>query len=172
MVVLGLHCCCVWAFSSCGVRGYSLVALHRLLIVVPSLVAEHRLCTQSSSVVAAHELSCSAPCGIFPDQGLNPRPLRWQVDSQSQDHQGRPWDLFKMRILTLYLRPTESETPGTEPQVCANSLRWPRCPVELGLGSSLPSTGWRSRGSFISPNRGVYEFKPQLGLFVFCLPIF
>ena len=90
MVVLGLRCCCVWAFSSCGVRGYSLVALHRLLIVVPSLVAEHRLCTQSSSVVVAHELSCSAPCGIFPDQGLNPCPLHWQAHSYPMYHQESP----------------------------------------------------------------------------------
>ena len=36
--VLGLHCC-VRAFSSCGERGYSLVAVHRLLIVVVSHVA-------------------------------------------------------------------------------------------------------------------------------------
>ena len=147
--------------------GYSLVAVHGFLILGASLVVGGW-----AAGVAACWLSSPVACGIFPDQGLNPRPLRWQVHSQAQDHQGRPWDLFKMRIVTLYLRPTESETPGMEPQVCANSLRWPRCPVELGLGSSLPSTGWRSLGPFISPNCGVYEFKPQLGLFVFCLPIF
>ena len=72
MIVLGLHCFCVWAFSSCGVRGYSLVALPRPLIVVPSLVAERRLCAQRSSVVEAHELSCSAACGIFPGWGRTP----------------------------------------------------------------------------------------------------
>ena len=33
------------------------------------------------SVVVAHGLSCSAACGIFPDQGSNPCPLHWQVDS-------------------------------------------------------------------------------------------
>ena len=79
MIVLGLHCFCVWAFSSCGVRGYSLVALPRPLIVVPSLVAERRLCAQRSSVVEAHELSCSAACGIFPHQGSNPCPLQRQA---------------------------------------------------------------------------------------------
>ena len=26
-----------------------------------------------------HGLSCSVSCGIFPDQGLNPRSVRWQV---------------------------------------------------------------------------------------------
>ena len=29
----------------------------------------------------AHGLSCSAACGIFPDQGSNPCPLHWQADS-------------------------------------------------------------------------------------------
>ena len=34
-----------------------------------------------ASVVVAHGLSCSEACGIFPDQGSNPCPLHWQVDS-------------------------------------------------------------------------------------------
>ena len=29
----------------------------------------------------AHGLSCSAACGIFPEQGSNPGPLHWQTDS-------------------------------------------------------------------------------------------
>ena len=33
------------------------------------------------SVVVVHGLSCSGACGIFPDQGSNPCPLRWQPDS-------------------------------------------------------------------------------------------
>ena len=33
------------------------------------------------SGVVANRLSCSAACGIFPDQGSNPCPLRWQSDS-------------------------------------------------------------------------------------------
>ena len=31
---------------------------------------------RAGSVVVAHRLSCSAACGIFPDQGSNPCPLR------------------------------------------------------------------------------------------------
>ena len=38
----------------------------------------------------AHRLSCSAACGIFPDQGSNPCPLHWQADSQPLCHQGSP----------------------------------------------------------------------------------
>ena len=42
------------------------------------------------SVVVAHGPRCSAACGIFPDQGSNPCPLRWQADSQPLRHQGSP----------------------------------------------------------------------------------
>ena len=54
--------------SSCGERRLLFLAACGLLIAVASLVAEHGL-------------SCSAACGIFPAQGLNPCPLHWQVDS-------------------------------------------------------------------------------------------
>ena len=99
LAALGL-CCCVRAFSSCGERGLLFVAVHRLLIAVASLVAEHGLQAHglqqlwhmgsavvargpqsAGSVVVAHGLSCSAACGIFPDQGSNPCPLHWQADS-------------------------------------------------------------------------------------------
>ena len=79
LAVLGL-CCCKWAFSGCGMQGYSLVAVLRLLIAVASLAAEQQL-QSTGSVVVAQGFNCPEPCGIFPDQGLNPRPLRWQVDS-------------------------------------------------------------------------------------------
>ena len=46
--------------------------------------------TRAGSVVVAHEPSCSAACGIFPDQGSNPCPLHWQADSQPLCHQGSP----------------------------------------------------------------------------------
>ena len=35
----------------------------------------------AGSAVVAHGLSCSAACGIFPDQGSNPCPLHWQAYS-------------------------------------------------------------------------------------------
>ena len=35
----------------------------------------------AGSVFVAHGLSCSAACGIFPDQGSNLCPLHWQADS-------------------------------------------------------------------------------------------
>ena len=64
------------------------LAVRGLLIAVASLAEntglsscgsralEHRL-----SSCGTRGLSCSAACGIFPDQGSNPCPLHWQVDS-------------------------------------------------------------------------------------------
>ena len=44
----------------------------------------------AGSAVVAHGPSCSAACGIFPDQGSNLCPLHWQADSQPLRHQGSP----------------------------------------------------------------------------------
>ena len=49
---------------------------------------------RAGSVVVAHGPSCSAACGIFPEQGSNPCPLHWQADSQPLRHQGSPLSLF------------------------------------------------------------------------------
>ena len=54
----------------------------------------------AGSVVVAHGLSCSAACGIFPDQGSNPCPLHWQADSQPLHHQGSPKHPFLIKTLT------------------------------------------------------------------------
>ena len=56
------------AYSCCGARALGARA---------SVVAAHGLssCGTQASVVVAHGLSCSVACGIFPDQGSNPRAL-------------------------------------------------------------------------------------------------
>ena len=79
-----LHCG-AWAshhggLSHCGARAPDVQA---------SVVVARGL-QSAGSVVVAHRLSCSAACGIFPDQGLNPCPLYWQADSQPLHHQGSP----------------------------------------------------------------------------------
>ena len=48
----------------------------------------------AGSVIVAHGPSCSAACGIFPDQGSNLCPLHWQADSQPLSHQGSPGSFF------------------------------------------------------------------------------
>ena len=65
----------------------SLVAEHGLQVHglqylwhVGSVVVAHGLLS-AGSVAVVHGLTCSAACGIFPDQGLDLCPLHWQVDS-------------------------------------------------------------------------------------------
>ena len=84
-------------------RGCSLILVCGLLTVVASLVSEHRLqgawasevaapkLQTTGSTVAAHRLSCSPACGLFPDQGSDPRLLHWQADSLPLSHQGSPY---------------------------------------------------------------------------------
>ena len=48
----------------------------------------------AGSVVVAHGPSCSAACGILPDQGSNQCSLHWQADSQPLCHQGSPYFCF------------------------------------------------------------------------------
>ena len=55
----------------------------------------------AGSVVVAHGPSCSAACGIFPDQGSNPCLLHWQADSQPLRHQGSPIFSFLRNLHTV-----------------------------------------------------------------------
>ena len=58
----------------------------------------------AGSVIVAHGPSCSAACGIFPDQGSNPCPLYWQADSQPLRHQGSPFDHFLIGLFVFCYR--------------------------------------------------------------------
>ena len=62
---------------------------------------------RAGSVVVAHGPSCSAACGIFPDQGSNPCPLHWQADSQPLHHQGSPFQ----SVLCLFLNSLQAIHP-------------------------------------------------------------
>ena len=75
-----LHCVFVAAHRLVAMsRGCSLVAVRRLLTAAASLGVEQLRCVGSE--VAALRLNCPEACGIFPNQGPNPCPLHWQVDS-------------------------------------------------------------------------------------------
>ena len=111
-----------WVFVS--VRGLSLVAAsggHSSSRCV-GLSLSWPLLLQSTgsrcagSVIVAHGPSCSAACGIFPDQGSNPCPLHWQADFQPLHHQGSPAYVFlnlvvgtlkkvfkKVKLILIYL---------------------------------------------------------------------
>ena len=93
MAVLGLHFC-ARAFSSCGKWGPLFIMVRGPLIIAASLVGSTgSRC--AGSVIVAQGPSCSAACGIFPDQGSNPCPLHWQADSPPLRHQGSPYIAFK-----------------------------------------------------------------------------
>ena len=89
-----------WVFVS--VRGLSLVAAsggHSSsrcmdLSLSRPLLLRSTGSRRAGSVVVSHGPSCSAACGIFPDQGSNPCPLHWQADSQPLCHQGSPGFTF------------------------------------------------------------------------------
>ena len=81
-------------YSSLQCVGFSLL----WLLLWQSTGSRH-----TGSVVVVHGLSCSATCGIFPDQGSNPCPLHWQADSYPLCHQG------SLTFLTLLSASAELE---------------------------------------------------------------
>ena len=89
-----------WVFVS--VRGLSLAMVsggHSSsrcagLSLSRSLLLRSTGSRRAGSVAVAHGPSCSAACGIFPDQGSNLCPLHWQADSQPLHHQGSPSPSF------------------------------------------------------------------------------
>ena len=88
-----------WVFVS--VRGLSLVAAsggHSSsqctgLSLSRPLLLRSTGSRRAGSVIVAHGPSCSAACGIFPDQDSNPCPLHWQADSTTAPP-GKPLPLF------------------------------------------------------------------------------
>ena len=52
--------------------GWAFIAVHGLSLAAVS---------SGYSLVAVHGLTCSEARGIFPDQGLKPRPMHWQAGS-------------------------------------------------------------------------------------------
>ena len=100
-IYLFIHLWLCWVFVS--VRGLPLVAAsggHSSsrcagLSLSRPLLLRSTGSRHAGSVVVAHGPSCSAACGIFPDQGSNQCPLHWQADSQPPRHQGSPCFRFK-----------------------------------------------------------------------------
>ena len=102
MAVLCLRFC-ARAFSSCGKRGPLFIAVRGPLTIAASLVGSTGS-RRAGSVIVAHAPSCSAACGLFPDQGSNPCPLHWQADSQPLRHQGSPCQLLKLNKSVCFLK--------------------------------------------------------------------
>ena len=112
----------------------SLVGEHGLQGAGPSVVVAPGLWS-AGSVVVVQGLSCSATCGIFLDQGSNPRPLHckgilncWTTKEASFT------EIFSVQfscsVVSDSLRPHElqharpscpSPTPGVHPNSCPSS---------------------------------------------------
>ena len=69
MAVLGLWCIALGFLSS---DEFALVVVCGLLIMVVVVCGFSSCGLSTGSVVVAHRFSCSAACGILPDQGSNP----------------------------------------------------------------------------------------------------
>ena len=118
LAVLSLYCFTGFSLVV-GSRGYSLAVVRGLLIAMPSLILElssalgcvgfsrYSAWAQylwllgsraQASIVVTHGVSYARACGIFPDQGSNPRPLHWQMDSLPLSYQGNPANLLFKKI--------------------------------------------------------------------------
>ena len=93
-------------------------------ISLASPVAAYRLqqLQPMGLVFAAHRPSCSLACGFFPDQGLNPCSLHWQVDAHPPHHRDIPsisclWLLLcsSGRAEQLWQRPYGLQTESIYP---------------------------------------------------------
>ena len=99
-LILFIYLWLCWVFVS--VRGLSLVVASGAhpssrcagLSLLRPLLLRSTGSRHAGSAVVAHGPSCSAACGIFPDQGSNPCPLHRQADSQPLRHQGSPCVAF------------------------------------------------------------------------------
>ena len=103
LIYLFIYSWLCWVFVS--VRGLSLVAAsggHSSprcagLSLSRPLLLRSTGSRRAGSAAVAHGPSCSAACGIFPDQGSNPCPLHRQADSQPLHHQGNPLPCLDQR---------------------------------------------------------------------------
>ena len=110
-------------------RRYSLVGVCGLLIAVASSCRARAL-----GVPGSHGLSCSPAPGIFLDQGLNPYPLHWEVNSYSLLYQGRPVPCFRC------CNPALLDTGTFWSCVVTGPLGLPTCLQACRLDFPLPQT--------------------------------
>ena len=95
MAALGPRCC-AWALPSCCERGSFLTVVRGLLVAVASLLRSTGSRRAGLSICGTWAqlwhmgLVALRHVGIFPDQGWNLCPLRWQADSQPLCYQGSP----------------------------------------------------------------------------------
>ena len=102
----------------------------------------------------AHGLSCSAACGIFPDQGSNPCPLHWQEDSQPLHHQGSPEKECFALSFSVELR-SQIQLTLSEPQFPKRSSN--NCTFSYESGSKFVLRHF----SLFYPRESMIHFGPK-----------
>ena len=96
---VGTSLCYSVQASHCGgshVTENKLQGFWASVVVVPRLQS-------TGSIVVVHRLNCSAACGVFLDQGLNPCLPHWQADSLPQSHQGSPANLPEQPLHYMFI---------------------------------------------------------------------
>ena len=127
-----------WVFVS--VRGLSLVAARgghsssqcAGLSLSRPLLLRRTGSRRAGSAIVAHGPSCSAACGIFPDQGSNPCPLHGQADFQPLRHQGNP------RIFLTLQKETPYPSVVTPHSPCPQLLVTTFCLYRFAYSGHLP----------------------------------
>ena len=125
--MLGLHCLAGFSLAMAS-GGYSLAVMNTLLTVVALLIVGTGFWARglsTGSIVVVPGLSCSAACGIFPDQGWNLCLLHWQADLPSE-----PPRKFLGHIKTEWL--WLSPHVGC-PSACLVTSRYPSLPLSLDV---------------------------------------
>ena len=120
--MLGLHCCKGFSLVVESGRSSSFVVLRLVIAMAPMDSRVHRpqwlwrmgpvvvapRFQSTGSTVVAHRLSCSAACGIFPDQESNRCLLYWQADSLPLNHEGSPPFVINKHFVGRYFETMSS----------------------------------------------------------------
>ena len=101
------------------------------------MVLRFRLLTAVASLIAEHRLSCSAACGIFPDQGSNSCHQHRQANSQPLDYQGSPITSALFCVCACVSHVQLFPTPQTLAQQAPMSMEFSR--QEYWSGLPFPS---------------------------------
>ena len=124
------------AFHCSGFSCYRKQALGRRLQQLQhmrSVVAARGL-QSPGSVVTVRGLNCPSACGIFLDQGSNPCPLHWQMDSFPLGCQGSPkLTEFNLKLMLQVMLHKRAEiqtclTPHPAPFSLYHSVPHPQIP--------------------------------------------
>ena len=118
----------------------------------------------AGSVIVAHGPSCSAACGIFPDQGSNPCALHRKADFQPLRHQGSPAIFKRMTKDSCFDVPDRPYTWRWEPdQELGRKHSWWRPGLALAyvLGKSRSQCSWSQVGEWEGTGQGHRKWESR-----------